>query len=121
MYYTKTVCLSYPLPVSPSVATIYLLGSGSFSRCSLVYQNLPCHIGLISASPPLTHPVLPSTFHILLLCEPGPRGGGGDYVYIGFSMPSPKPTYCNVQRINCMPSLKTLYTLGSYGVLEYHR
>ena len=26
MYYTKTVCLSYPRPVSLSVATIYLLG-----------------------------------------------------------------------------------------------
>ena len=46
-HYTEAVCLSYPRPVSPSAATIYLLGKRSFSRYSLFYQTLPCHISLI--------------------------------------------------------------------------
>ena len=33
-----------------------------------MYQTLPCNIRLISSSP-LTHPVPPCIFHILLLCE----------------------------------------------------
>ena len=72
IYYLETVCSSYPLPVSlpvsPSAATIYLLGWRSFSRYSLVYQTLPCHIRLISSSL-LTHPVPPCICYILLLCE----------------------------------------------------
>ena len=60
--YLETVSLSYPHPVSPSEATTYLLGYRSFSRYSLVYQTLPCHISLISSSPPLTHPVAPCIY-----------------------------------------------------------
>ena len=37
--YMETLCLSYLLSVSPSVATIYLVGS--FSRYHLVYQTSP--------------------------------------------------------------------------------
>ena len=64
------MCLSYPLPVSPSVVTIYLLEHRSFSLYSLVYQTPPCHIHPISSFHPLTYPVPPFTFHILLLGEP---------------------------------------------------
>ena len=42
--YGETFCLSYPLPVSPSVATTYILGSQPFSCYYLVYQTSPCHI-----------------------------------------------------------------------------
>ena len=65
----KMVCLSYPLTVLPSVATIYLLGRRSLSRYSLVYQTLLCHIGLLCSSPLLTHPVPPCIFHIILQCD----------------------------------------------------
>ena len=47
IYYTGSVSLSYPCPVSPSAATIYLLGKRLFSPYLLVYQTLPCHIRLI--------------------------------------------------------------------------
>ena len=59
IYYIETVCLSYPLPVSPSTATIHLLGLRAFSRYPLVDQTLACHTRLISSCPPLTHPVPP--------------------------------------------------------------
>ena len=46
----RNFLLILSLPVSPSVATIYLLGSRSFSRYHLVYQTSPCHIRLFSSS-----------------------------------------------------------------------
>ena len=61
--YIETFCSSYPLPVSPSVATIYLQDNASFSRIYLVYQTSLCHICLFSSS--LTHPVPPRIFHSL--------------------------------------------------------
>ena len=67
--YIEFSFLSYPLPVSPSVATIYLLGWQSFSRYFLVYQTSPCRTRLFSTSSPLTHPVPPCIFHILPQCE----------------------------------------------------
>ena len=61
--YIETVCLSYPLPVSPSVVTICLLGWRSLSCYYLVYLTSPCHVRLFSSS--LAHPVPPRIFHIL--------------------------------------------------------
>ena len=54
------VCGHHP---SPRIAIVFSLLS------IMVYQTLPCHIRLIS-SPPLTHPVPPCVFNILLQCEP---------------------------------------------------
>ena len=68
IYYIETVCLSYLIPVSLFVATIYLLGWRYFSRYSLVYQSPLCYICLFSPSP-LTRPLPPCLFRILLLCE----------------------------------------------------
>ena len=47
---------SYSLHLSPSVATIFLLGWRSFSRCYLVYQTSPCHFCLFPHLLPLNTP-----------------------------------------------------------------